>query len=359
MKNDSSLEFYLDTLVIQAAFGNEKLMKEAEEGVVDSLVSAIKSYIGDKIKPDDKIGSVINILGPGAITVMLQSLGLGWISFIVGVALEVFDVDIASLVRSALDKVISSVKEKGHVTTEEVKGAVESSFSPEINKEPSAQQAENFAKRTNSFTVRDAFLYRFGMEQAIKEYNITKNAGLFSLFSGGKKGTVTLLMKVISWIFRVVLTSAGLMAAGAAVKSVVGPQSSAPAAPPPSASKQTKFKVNTNYNNSQLNSATATWIESVKPTRPNIENFVLDWMSEVYEGTEKYENIASGTVGFRNVVEEIESFNSGNTSGRVTYIPKMFTTKKSAVDVFIDEVANKTPNQPGWTPNTPGKSIMV
>ena len=68
---------------------------------------------------------------------------------------------------------------------------------------------------------------------------------------------------------------------------------------------------------------------------------VLDWMEEVYEGTSQFENDASNTTGFRNVVQEIEDYNSGNVSGRITYIPRMFPTKKSAVDVFIDELANK------------------
>lgn len=363
MRTDSSLQFYLDTLVIQAAFGDEKLRKEAEEDSTGSLISAVKSYIGSKIDNNDKVGSAINLLAPGAVTLMLRSLGLGWLAFFAGLAMEVFHVDVNSIVQSILEKIIPKIKEGGKFTSDEIKNTVETAFAPHAEKPATPEEIEALKKK--SYTVRDALLYRIGMEESIKTYNLTKNAGIFDL---GKKGTVTLLGKAVKWIFMVVLTSLGLMVAGDAVNKILGrpnsfdgtiqngkPVEQPTAAPPTTVSKQTKFKVNPGYNNKTLNSGSATWIESVSPNQANIQNIVLDWMSEVYEGSSQYENVASTTNGFRNVVQEIMDYNSGNMSGRVTYIPRMFANKKSAVDIFIDEVANKTgpvgPISPG---NKPG-----
>lgn len=365
MKNNSSLQFYLDTLVIQAAFGDEKLRKQAEGDAADSLISAVKGYIGSKINPDDKVGSIVNILAPGAVTLMLRSLGLGWLSFVAGVVMNVFHVDVNSIIQSILSSILPKIKEGGKFTADEIQKTVESAFAPDANKEPSATEVEQL--QNQAFTVREALLYRFAMEQACSEYSITKNAGIFDLGRAGKKGSVTLLSKAVKWIFMVVLTSLGLMVAGDAVNKVLGrpnsfdgtvqngkplEQSTAPA---PSTSKQTRFKQNPNYNNKTLNSGSATWVESVPPNQSSISALVLSWMNEVYEETSQYNNIATGTAGFNNVVQEILDYNSGNQSGRMTYIPRMFSTKKQAVDIFIDQVAEKAggPSQlPGNKPGT-------
>ena len=351
MKNNSSLQFYLDTLVIQAAFGDEKLRKQAEGDTADQLISAVKGYLGSKIDPNDKVGSFINIFAPGAVTLMLRSLGLGWLAFIAGVAMNIFHVDVGSIVQSIVSKILPKVKEGAKFTTEEIQNTVEAAFEPDANKEPTAEEVAQL--NSHAFTVRDALLYRLGMDEAIKEYELTKNAGVFDLVKSGRKGTVSLLAKAIKWIFMVALTSLGLMVAGDAVNKVLGRPNSFDGtiqngksveqnvAQPSTVSKQTKFKQNANYNNRVLNSGSATWVEQGAPNQANIKNFVLDWMTEVYDGTSQYENVASNTPGFMNVVQEIMDYNNTNQSGTVTYIPRMFSTKKQAVDIFIDQVANQ------------------
>lgn len=371
MRKDSSLEFYQDTLVIQAAFGDALLMKQAEEGVTDSIISAVKGYIGNHMKPDDSVGSVINILAPGFVTVMLRSLGLGWLSFVAGLAMEIFHVDVASIIQSALSSILPTLKSGAKVTAEEVKGAVEKAFGPEENKEPTKEEVQQFEQKgVQAFTVREALLYKFAMTEAVIEYKLTKNAGIFDLFGSGRKGTVSLLSKAVKWIFMIVLASAGLMVAGDVVNKIVGrpnafdgnvtqPQPAQQQAPVTSVSKQTKFKVSPSYDNKVLNSGSSTWVESVPANNANIIGMVLDWMNEVYDGTEQYENAASSSPGFRNVVQEIADYNSGNTHGKITYIPRMFPTKKHAVDVFIDDVAKSAgPGPTNFPAQKPG-SIYV
>jgi len=354
MKKYSSLQFYQETLIIQAAFGDAILMKQAEEGIVDSLISAVKSYMSGHVDENDKVGSAINILSPGIVMVMLRSLGLGWLGFIAGLAMEIFHVDVKSLIQSALSKLIGPLKAGEKLTPEQIKSAVDGTFNPEANKEPSKEEVEQF--QTKGFTVREALLYKTAMTEAVIEYKLTKNAGIFDLFSGGKRGTISLLGSAVKWIFITVLASLGLMVGGDVANMVLGrpsaltgtlqggkptelPQSEQVAT---SVSKQNKFPISSSYDKRVLNSGSTTWTETGAPTDSNIRNMALNWMKEVYDGVSQYENLASNTIGFRNVVQEIVDHNSGNASGKITYIPRMFTTKKNAVDIFIDEVANKS-----------------
>ncbi len=367
MKKVSSLEFYLDTLVIQAAFGNDKLVKQAEGGVTDELISGIKNYIGSKIDNNDKLGSVINILAPGAITVMLSALGLGWVSYAVGLAMEIFHVDTDAIIHSILGDIVGKVKTQGAVSSDEIKSSVDAAFSSEISKEPTKEEIDKAELMNKAFTVRQALIYKISMFEAIKEYELTKNAGIFSLTKGARGGTVTLLSKIIKWVFLVVFSSASLMVAGDAVgrpnSFTGGIQGGKPIdqaqTPPPSVSKQTLFKANTGYDK-VLNSSSATWIESVAPNNSNIRNLVLDWMSEIYPETNQFEGQAANTAGFRNVVEEIQDYNAGNAAGKITYIPRMFVSKKAVVDVFIDDVASKahTTSAPTTAPNTPSNPLL-
>lgn len=371
MAKETSLQFYQDTLVIQAAFGDSRLTKYAEEGVVDQIISAVKTYISGHIKEDDKVGSVINILAPGFLMVMLRSLGLGWLGFFASLAMEVFHVDVNAAIQEILQKLLPKLQSGEKVSPDEVKAASEAAFAPAIAKEPTKEELEKVDKFTSgvksNYTVREALLYKTAMTEAAIEYKLTKNAGIFDLFTSGKRGTVSLLAKAIKWIFIVVLASAGLMVAGDVTNKILGrpnaidgnlrggqPVAQAPAAPV-SVSKQTKFKVNKSYDNAILNSGTATWIESGSPNMSNVRNMVLDWMADVYDGTAQYNNIAANSAGFRNVVQEIMDYNVSNRNGRVTYIPRMFPTKKSAVDLFIDEVADKSgPVTPNPGTNKPG-----
>jgi hypothetical protein len=375
MSKETSLQFYQDTLVIQAAFGDARLMKYAEEGTVDQIISAVKDYVGGHIKEDDKIGSVINILAPGAVTIMLRSLGLGWLGFFAGLAMEIFHVDVDKYVQEIMSKLIPKLKAGEKVSSEEVATATETAFAPEIAKEPTQQELAQVGTYKPAYTVREALLLKMAMEEAVVEYKLTKNAaGIWDLFTGGKKGTVSLLAKAIKWIIMVVLASGGLMVAGDVANKIVGrpnaidgslkggqpaPQA---AAVPVTVSKQTKFKVNKSYDNATLNSGSTTWTESGPPNNSNIRSMVLDWMGDVYDGTDQYTNIASSSIGFGNVVKEIKDYNSGNANGRITYIPRMFPTKKSAVDIFIDEVADKSGPASSPTPNVgpaPRGSIYV
>jgi hypothetical protein len=362
MAKNSSLQFYLDTLVIQSAFGDENLRKQAEESVAGELISAVKNYVGSKIDQDDKGGTIVNVLAPGVVVSMLRALGLGWLSYVAGIAMNVFHVDVNSIIKSILETLLPKIKDGVKLTQEEVASTVESAFAPEANKEMTQEETEQLKK---SFTVREATLYRVGMEETIKEYQLTKNAGLFDLISGGRKGTVSLLAKAIKWIFFVVLSSAGVMVAGDAINLITGRPNSfngtiqngkpinQQVVSSPVISTQTKFKLNPNYNNKILNSKNATWVETGTASASNVQDMVLEWMSEVYEGTKQYENVAVNTVGFKNVVQEIIDYNSGNMASTVMYIPRMFSTKKNAIDIFIDQVANKAPSD-SFTNKKPG-----
>jgi len=332
MKN-SAIQYYLDTLIIQASLGNDKLTKEAQSGAVGTIISDVKNYVSSKIDDNNKVSSVLNIIAPGAISVLLRSIGLNWIGFLLPLAMNVFGIKFDEILSSIHSK-ISSMLKAGPVSSEQVDAAVEASFESEKSAPPTEEQLQQYLQ-THSFNkmLRSAHLFKMSL---IQSSNIKKTAGVFDMFGGSKVKTVSLLASVVKWTIKTVIAAAGLMVAGDVVKKMVGIKDQLD-------EKQisTAFKLNSSYDNKQLNTDKATWVESVIPNTNNIKDFVLDWMNEVYQDIEQYEELAENTFGFRNVVKEIEDFNAGNKSGNITFIPKMFKTKKDAVNIFIKEVEDK------------------
>lgn len=334
MKKYSALQFYLDTIEIQAAFGNDKLVKQAEEFSVSELISKIKEKLsGEKITKEN----VVNFLAPGAITLILNSLGFKWIGLTIGLALKVFNVDINSIIESMLSHIKPSIEKGEPITDEQLRQAANSSVRSSDESESELTKLKDWAKDNIKQLFADENnlykyeLYRYSLQQYKSTGTITKTAGV-------KTKTISLLMKAIFWIFKLILTSAGLYAAGKAVQSVTGIGSKEPTTPK-TQSTQTFFKQNPSYTDEILNSGSKTWTELTPPTDSNINNMILDWMNSVYSNTEKYESSAQQTQGFKRVAQLIKDYNKDQTKS-ITIIPKVLESKKFAVDLFIDEVAH-------------------
>lgn len=355
-RKNTEISLYVDALVIQAAFGNEVITKEAEGGYVASLVSLVKDYVSAHIKPEDKVGSVINLLAPGAFSTLLSALfpSLKWLGIIFGLAMNMFHVDVASILRSIGSEIKSLISGGKEVSSDQVDNIVEAQFAsvPKATKE----EAEQFIKPA-SVQIREAKLFRLALIDANDKF--VKNAGLIDFvtsFIFGKSKTVTLLSKAIGWIIKIILASAGLMVAGDAANALLGRSSAFTGTlqdgkPTESqtavvTSKQTRFKVGPSYSDTAKNTRSSTWVESVSPSSNNIKNMVLDFMEEVYPETKDFNNEAMSTPGFKVIVDEILDYNEANQNRQMTYIPKAFDTKKRLVDMFIDQVAEKAGSAP-------------
>jgi len=338
MKN-SELQLYLDAVIIQAAF-SDHFVKNAEGSKVSELISAVKNYVGSKIYPNDKVGSVLNILAPGAISVMLGSLGLGWLRFLPGLAMNLFKVDTASILSGIYSEIKSLISGGKQTTSNDVDHVVKGAFDsvPAATKE----DAEKFMANAFSVQLREAQLFKIALQDA----KLKKDAGAVDFvtsFIFGKSKTVKLLSAAISWIIKAVLAAAGLMVASDGINALMGKSNDltgnkTEVAVAPTKSTQTVFAPNS-AGSTIMNSPSKMWIESGSPTQSNIKSFLLDWTEEVYPDTKDLTTQILNSPAFQEVVDTIEDYNTANKSGNTTFIPKAFSTKKDAVDVFIDDVA--------------------
>src|SRR5574339_180707 len=104
--SNSEVSFLVDTMIVQTMLSDETgLSKTAQAGgLLSSLISKVHEYVGAHIDSSDKLGSVMNILGPGAITITLRALGFGWLGWLVGLAMSVFHINVSDIVKSIWDK---------------------------------------------------------------------------------------------------------------------------------------------------------------------------------------------------------------------------------------------------------------
>src|SRR5579859_4302209 len=100
MKN---ITFYNDFLIVEALLQNS-ITKCAQQNMIDGIVNNVKQYIENNINPNDKAGSILNMLAPGIISTTLGAMGLGKIGFLLGLAARFFHLDVAGILRSIWSK---------------------------------------------------------------------------------------------------------------------------------------------------------------------------------------------------------------------------------------------------------------
>lgn len=334
------LQLYTDAMIIQAAFGDKIFIKSAASGLVAELMSSVKNYVSGKIDQNDKVGSVIDLIAPSAMIAMFGSLNLKIISFLFALAMRVFNIDTSSILSNISSGVKGLISGDKLADPASVDNIVNSAFSS-VPK-GSEQEAKSFLKintSSNNFNMelRKAQLLKI----ALIKYNddvLTKNAGItdfITKFIVGKGTVVTFLSKAIGWAIKTILISAGLMVGADAISKLIDNK------PKDNKENNNAFKVSPSYSNRVLNSSSSMWVENGSPTESNIKNMLLNWTKEVYPETKDFVNQILSSAAFQVVVEAIEDYNISSKSGNMIFIPKMYTTKKSAVDIFIDDVANK------------------
>src|SRR5882724_5607663 len=98
MKCNGEIDFYVDTLIVSSILNNNNLHKYADAGMITSLIDKVKGYVSNHIDPTDKAGSLINILGPGAISATFSAMGLSWLGMLIGLAMRVFNIDVKGII---------------------------------------------------------------------------------------------------------------------------------------------------------------------------------------------------------------------------------------------------------------------
>lgn len=357
--SNSEISFYVDTMIVETLLTDSHLEKFGQDGMISSLLSKVKEYFGAHFNSEDKIGSVINMLAPGMLWVGLKAMNLSWLGFLLSMAMNLFHIDVASILREAWNGIKGVISSGKQTSSEHVDGIVDSAVAGHVKPatEEEAAKAEQTLKKDSAKLLRDARFFKLAMmEYKRSPESFTKEAGIFNWFATKKSGTGTFLGIVIKWLFKIVLASAGLMVAGDVVNKFLGRanaldgslQGNKPVetpAVPVVTSKQTRFKVNPSYQDFK-HSPKSSWTENVTNTEQGIASMLLSWAKEVYQGLNGLDNVIRNTAGFQTMVETIAWKNSASEGGPIVFIPLMggaFASKKMIVDHFIDEVAEKAP----------------
>ena len=360
---DRDISFYVDTLIVEAIVGDEKLYKQAATGgLVMGLIDKVKEYVGNQIDPNDKAGSLINILGPGVIFTAFRAFGFGWLGLLISLAMRIFHVDVAGMISSIWDKLKGMISGDKQVTSQQVDSVVQSvaqdHMKPATEEEANAAQ-KLLTKSSYDDLMRDARLVKLTMIE-YSSGGLKKEAGFLDMFNTRKMKTTSILAKVLGWVLKIGLASAGLMVAGDVVNKFLGRpnaldgtvQKGKPIDQPTSGKSspvsmmppttQTKFPVKKSYKPENYN-VNSTWIENVPNDKGSISNMLTGFAKDVYDGLDGKETIIQGTAGFQAILDRIIFFNRNAVGSGAVFIPSEFKSKKQITDFFIDDVAEKAP----------------
>lgn len=356
--NNSEISLYTDSLIVATIIENNVIIKKADgvtSGLVLSLIDKVKGYVSNHIDPHDRVGSLINILSPGTIATVFSAMGLGWFGALIGLAMRIFNIDVYGIINSIWDKLKPTIGNDKPISSSQIDAVVQNSvqehYKPATPEE--AEKAVNMMEvKSFSQLMRDAKLVKLtmiGYESGI----LIKEAGFFSMFSDRKSKTISILARVLSWIFKIALASAGLVIAGDVVNKFLGRPNAfdntiqkgkpVPDSPPPSTyiSKQTKFPVKSNYIPEKYNIGESVWMENILNNDSSIENMLINFTKNVYDGLDGKENIISSSPAFQVVKDRISWYNRTSPNAPMIFIPKYFNSKKQIVDYFIDDIAEK------------------
>ena len=207
------------------------------------------------------------------------------------------------------------------------------------------------------------------MDNYFQNKNMIKSAGVISAIAGKN-----ILTRVLSWLFMVLVASAGFMLAGDIINKYILGRSNAfddnlhpgtssseqtssnsgsggEVSHPTHTSTQTKFKIQPGYHEENKN-ISAVWGEQISNDLSSIGDMLIIFAKQVYQGLDGLDSIIKMTPGFQVIRDRIFNYNetsrneiksvTGPTTSLV-YIPRYFTSKKQIVDFFIDDVASATP----------------
>lgn len=360
MQSNSEINLLVDTMIVEALLSDGRLSKTAQaEGAGAALIGKIKNYVSNQIDPNDKAGSVLNILAPGAIALAFKAMGLGMFGTFLGFAMRIFNIDTKGILTSIYEKIKSLITGNKPVSSAQVDGIVASAVQEHTKPATEEEMANAEKVLKTSQLLRDAKL----LNLAMRHEAMTKEAASpFSLFSSRKLFTGSFLTRVLSLVFKVALASAGLMVAGDVANKFLGrpnaldgtvqngkpvaPQSPSAYTPAVSHSTQTRFPANPSYRDEQKNGSDP-WIEGIPNNELSIESMLVDWAKEVYQGLNGLEANLRASPALQVIKNRIAAYNR-ITQGQDNYvfIPKYFTSKKQVVDFFIDDVAESAPATP-------------
>lgn len=363
---NEELQFYVDTLVLETILSNPRLSKNAQSGMVSSLLQKVFQYTHEKIKDiqdsDHKIEMITNFLIPG----MLTAFGFPFLGFLSKIGQMVFHIDFAKILGDIASSVKSLIVGGKQASSGEVDSVVNKVVMNNYPPEPTETDINKFLPAqervvTNKLTLREAHLIKIAFaDYALNnpevnlhdpEMNVKFAAGLFqsalASFLSSRHKTMKILISVLGWMVKAILASAGFMVAGDAINKIVGgttnpidgsqqsnkTEPTSVMAPP----TQNIFKVNPGYVTENNNGPYARWMIQVDPN--TIDNLLVSWTTDIYPDLKGQESAVRSSRTFQSVADVIKAYNAGGPSN-VTFIPRQWKSRKQVVDNFMAELAS-------------------
>lgn len=352
------ISFYTDCLIIETILKDEKLIKQADAGsLVSSLAEKIKEVVGNHIDPNDKVGSLVNILGPGAISLFMKSLGMPKIGLLLGLAASVFHFDLNGIIKSIWDQLKSAVSGDKKIPSSKIDSVVQSAMQEHVKPLTNDDAADILETKSYNQLMRDARLTKLAMidyQNSISKYGRPRyDPSILERLMGRQTQTANVLTRILSFIFKIAFSAAGLLIAGDVINKFLGRpnaldntlQKGKPVTEAPAqtfTAKQTKFPVKPGYTQERYNAGNSLWTEQVQNNESSIEQMLIDFAKEVYSGLDGKEDVIRNSPPFHILKDRIVWYNHTSPNAPTIWIPKMFTSKKQMVDYFIDDVAEKS-----------------
>ncbi len=347
----------MDGLIVEALITDKPIKKSAQGALLSSLIAYVKDFVDQNIDPNNKTTSVISMLAPAALYKILDGMGFKWLKWILSIGAAVFKVDI----KNALDKVSSSIigdiKDNKEISMDSIENRVTSAVKDSTQ---AMTGLDSSSLATESFTLLDARMMKLAFIQYRNETSLIKIAGPAGAAGTAAAAAAALapkqgkfigsVIKIITWLIKTILTTAGLLTAGSVVSKLVGKPNELDknlkrhisTTPATNISKQNKFPLNPDYDKDLYNTSTSSWtIKGIYVTDYTIKDLLVEFAKETYDGLDNLDSVIKRSPKFNIVAENILNYNQGNLGGNVLLIPSMYHSKKEIVDQFIDDVARE------------------
>ncbi len=326
------ISFYLDTLLIETVLGNPAFTKTAQSSALSGLADMVKNYFSAHWDPNNRADSVLNMLAPTAISAIFRGLGFGKLGLLFGVVASTLHIDVAGMVHKIYDAIRGKLEQGQPIAPSELDSAVSNAVQsdmPVASDQFSAMDKRNFDKE-----LRDARLVRLALEQhEVQMFQLTKEGqrsrGLFSS-PARRSAAGSLIGRIIGWVFKIILMSAGFMVAGDVANKMLGR---------PNALDQTWHAGQPSETTTQPGKPPPTlWVEHITNDPGSIENMLVGFAKDVYPNLAGKEDAIKKSPTFQAIKEHIAWYNHTSAGEPEVYIPSNYTDKKSLVDRFAGEV---------------------
>jgi hypothetical protein len=346
---EGDIQFVADSFLLERTF---QILAEAERGdgplrkyaqdlgsLLETLKGGIQSFVQQNIdtsSPGNTAKTVINLLAPAVFFRLHPVLGV-----LMTVA-QLFGLDLISIYQRIVSLITPTLQSGQQITAAQVNDAAKAAL-------PNVSDSEVTAGLDILYD-----LHKNGDLEAILRKDAVQNqqSPLVRMFSflGPRRGS-SLLVGILSWFIKTILMSAGMLAVGGMVASVLGLHPTGTAGQDAQNSTQTgtvtapgvKIPASTGAGSWNFKpKPNDLWVENIDGEQPYQR--VVDWAIESYPDLSQYQDIIVRTPSFWNVVRGLTGEWRPGQSQWV--IPDPYKTRNEILALFIPDVYRTIQQQP-------------